>query len=119
LSSSTEAVCSVTVIFAESLAIVGHQKETGNLTTAQPVSKETSTNTRELHKPSISKQEASARRCQTEENGQHGNATIGVGRGLALEMLAFASMLGAFTAKELHIEGVNNVFIRPIDQLML
>jgi hypothetical protein len=101
LSSSTEAVCSVTVIFAESLAIVGHQKETGNLST------------------SISKQEASARRCQTEENGQHGNATIGVGRGLALEMLAFASMLGAFTAKELHIEGVNNVFIRPIDQLML
>jgi hypothetical protein len=72
-----------------------------------------------LHKPSISKQHASHGGYEAHEDGQEGDVTIGVGRSLALEMLAFASMLGALAAKKLHIEEVNNVFIRPIDQLML
>lgn len=72
-----------------------------------------------MHKPSISKEHSAHGGYEAHEDGQEGDATIGVGRGLALEMLAFASMLGAFTAKKLHIEEVNNVFIRPIDQLML
>jgi hypothetical protein len=47
-------------------------------------------------------------RCdQAHEAGPEGDATIGIGRRLPLEMLTLAGMFMAFTTKELHIESVD------------